>query len=1011
MSRLRPPSSAAQSSRLKREVDRARDLLSQSERAPAKPLSFGTAMKTTAALVAMASFGLAGLAVGDPTPIDSVAPRSAIDIRVGRNAKSGRVEIYGSIGSRASVRRDKDQVVIRLPGQQKPDLGDIRARPPVGVTGVDLRSDNRASEIVLKVADGYDARFGRSDGAVYVQFDVDPKPDTKVLGVNLQELTRLAGKDGAPATGQTPNQANISKAANVPLVALQVESVDGAKDIAFPFEGPVAAAVFRRGDSVWVVFDSEVDLRLPPELKDGMTVQEAQWTRNDGFTALRLKAPGVALVTAAGDGLTWRVRLGGRSLATRSSEVVITRDDSAGAGSLSVTMAGATRVAWIRDPGVGDRMAVITARAPIKSLSAGRTMIEASLASTAQGLVVTQMTPDVKVELSGDLVHIWRPGGLTLSAASAAGAPKDGGLEYRAARYPSLTNAEWSETPSEGFLARYNALQARAADEAQDGATAPSKARLAMARFLVGQGMTYEAQGLLDMLVRQSPSALLDPQVRGLRVAAKMLSGRYTDAAGDLSAPQMLIDPAARLWQGYADYKAGNYADAVKAFKAGAKAMDAFPPQWRARLGAAYAYAAMQQKDKDTAEVMIRYAVSQDVPPLDKLATYLVNAQIIEASGDKKRALKVYRAVAKASDPGIATPAQVRAAMLAFELKQAKPEDTLATLDSLRFRWRGDATELEIVGSMGQIYLSMGHYREAMQVLRSGGQSFINTPEGLKIHASLNQTFRSLFLGGMADGLQPVEALGLFYDFQDLTPQGADGDEIVRRLVRRLVDVDLLDQAADLLEHQVNERLDGVAKSSVATDLAAIYLMDRNPQKALQTLWNTRTTLLPKSVLSERRVMESRALTELNEPDKALDVLGNDASPDGDDVRADIYWRQQNWAKAAAVLERRLGDRFKGDAPLAPGDESRLIRAGIAYSQLKDQAGLTRLSGRWGKFIDKAAAPDALRVALAPLDGGDVSAKDFASAATATDTFTGWVGGMKKRFREKDNAAGKAKAA
>ncbi|EGF91189.1 tetratricopeptide repeat family protein [Asticcacaulis biprosthecium C19] len=1001
----------ARTSPLKREVDRARDLLGQIHHPVAKPLSFGAAMKTTAALVAMASFGLAGLAVGDTTPIDSAAPRSAIDIRVGRNAKSGRVEIYGSVGSRASVRRDKDLVVIRLPGQQKPDLGDIRANLPVGVTGVDLRSDARASEIVLKVAEGYDARFGRSDGAVYVQFDADSKPDAKTIGVNLQDLMKPAEKAGESASSQAANQANISKAANVPVVALQVEAIDGGKDIAFAFEGPVAAAVFRRGDSVWVVFDSEVDLRLPPELKDGMTVQDAQWTRNDGFTALRMKAPGVALVTAAGDGLTWRVRLGGRSLATRSSEVIVTRDDTAGAGSLSVTMAGATRIAWIRDPGVGDRMAVITARAPIKSLSAGRNMIEASLASTAQGVVVTQMTPDVKVELAGDLVHIWRPGGLTLSAVSAIAEPKDGGLEYRAARYPSLINAEWSETPSEGFLARYNALQARAADETQQGATAPSKARLAMARFLIGQGMTFEALGLLDMLVRQNPNALVDPQVRGLRVAAKMMSGRYRDAAGDLSAPQMLVDPSARLWQGYADYMAGNYADAVRAFKAGAKAMDAFPPQWRATLGAAYAYSAMQEKDMDMAQVMIRYAVSQDVPPLDKLAAYLVNAQIIEASGDKARALNVYRAVAKASDDAISTPARVRAAMLAFELKQAKPEETLATLDSLRFRWRGDKTEMEIVGNMGQIYLSMGHYREAMQVLRTGGQQFANSPEGLKISNALNQTFRALFLGGQADGLQPVEALGLFYDFQELTPQGADGDEMVRKLVRRLVDVDLLDQASALLEHQVNERLDGVAKSAVAADLAAIYLMDRNPQKALQTLWNTRTTLLPKSIMAERRVLEARALTELNEPDKALDVLGSDASADADDVRADIYWRQQSWAKAGAVLERRLGERYKAEGPLAAGDEGRLIRAGIAYSLMKDTAGLKRLSERWGKFIDTASSPDALRVALAPLDGGDVSAKDFASAATATDTFTGWVGGMKKRFRDKDNATGKKPAA
>ncbi len=196
----------------------------------------------------------------------------------------------------------------------------------------------------------------------------------------------------------------------------------------------------------------------------------------------------------------------------------------------------------------------------------------------------------------------------------------------------------------------------------------------------------------------------------------------------------------------------------------------------------------------------------------------------------------------------------------------------------------------------------------------------------------------------------------------------------------------------------------------MAADLAAIYLMNHDPQKALQALWSTRTTLLPKNVMSERRVLEARALNELNEPDKALDALGNENSADGEDVRADIYWRQSDWTKAAAVLERQLGDRYKSATPLTQADEGRLIRAGIAYSLLKDQTSLTRLSDRFGKFADTASSPDAMRVALAPMDGGTVNAKDFALAAAATDSFAGWVAGMKKKFREKDDAAAKAVA-
>ena len=97
-------------------------------------------------------------------------------------------------------------------------------------------------------------------------------------------------------------------------------------------------------------------------------------------------------------------------------------------------------------------------------------------------------------------------------------------------------------------------------------------------------------------------------------------------------------------------------------------------------------------------------------------------------------------------------------------------------------------------------------------------------------------TFDSLFLGGKADALPPIEALGLFYDYRDLTPIGRRGDEMIRKLADRLVSVDLLDQAAELLQHQVDHRLQGSARAQVATRLAVIYLMNHKPERAIATL-------------------------------------------------------------------------------------------------------------------------------------------------------------------------------
>ncbi|MCA1935866.1 MAG: tetratricopeptide repeat protein [Asticcacaulis sp.] len=953
-------------------------------------------IRFAAAAVALTGFGAAGLAVSAPLADQvaaALASKSEIDLRVGRNGGVSRVELYGSVGSRASVRSDKGQVVIRLPGAKTPDIGDFRVNPPTGVKAVDLRRDARASEIVLTLDEGAKARFGRSDGAVFVQ--IDSKDDH---GEAAEVLKTVAAEDRKAGELPPAPVAETKAKAAVPVVALKQVRVQDGVQLDFPFPEVTGAAVFRRGEAVWMVFDREVDFRLPAGLKDGSLVTEANWVKNDGFTALRLVAPSATGLSVDTEGATWRVRVGGRALNGEASEVAVKRDDTTGSPTLTLNLAGAKRVAWIRDPMVGDRMAVIPAPGPAKAVRDDRSTLQASIAATAQGVMVERMTPDIMVTVEGDRVAVTRPGGLLLSS-NGEGVQKPDRAGFKPALFPTLPDPSWSQMPEEGFLKTYNRLQEAAAEEQGAGAEGPYAARLDLARFLIGQGMNFEAQGVLDLLTKNNPRSLGDPQVRGLKVVAKVMAGRLSDAQVDLDSTALQNDPAANLWRGYIAERGRHYEDARKAFAEGVSAMEGFPPEWRTRFATANARAALALKDTKAAWELIVYAAGQDVPPLDRLEAQLVQAEIIEAQGDKARAYRVYAAIAKSTSDRINAPAQLRAARLKLELGEGKPEETLQLLSSLRFRWRGDETELETIRTMADIYLTQGRYRQALEVLRGAGASFFNRPDAVEINEKLSTAFRSLFLDGMADGLQPIEALGLYFDFKDLTPVGGDGDAMVRRMVKRLVEVDLLSQAADLLQYQIDNRLQGVARSQMAADLAAIHLMNRQPEKALQALWKTRNTLLPKAVLTERRVLEARALNELNRPDHALEVLGNDMSPEALDVRADILWRQKDWAKAGALLERRLADRWKKDGALAIGEEANLIRAGVAYSLASDQKSLDRLSQRFGKYADTAQNADAVRVALAGLDNGPLRASDFATAAAQTDSFTAWVAAMKQKFR------------
>jgi tetratricopeptide (TPR) repeat protein len=334
-------------------------------------------------------------------------------------------------------------------------------------------------------------------------------------------------------------------------------------------------------------------------------------------------------------------------------------------------------------------------------------------------------------------------------------------------------------------------------------------------------------------------------------------------------------------------------------------------------------------------------------------------------------------------------------------LNQITPLQAAAVYDGLRYRWRGDATELETIRSLGQIYLGLGRYREALEALRSAGQRLPALPQALELQNDLSNAFNALFLGGQADGMQPVQALALFYDFKELTPVGADGDLMVRKLARRLVDVDLLTQAADLLKYQADNRLNGVPRAEVSTDLAIIDLMNRQPEAALDALNSSRTTLLPTAMSVRRRAIEARAWLGLGQYDHALEVIQTDKGGDADAIRAEVIWKKHDWIGAGVQFEKLLGDRYKSPGPLSGEEEARLLRAAIAYTLAGDEASLTRVRGRYESFVPQAQLADALRVALSSAQTAQITTSDFVRVSAEDDTFVSWVKAMKQGFRDR----------
>lgn len=921
------------------------------------------------------------------------ARRGGNEVRVAQNKDLSRIEFAGGAGRGAGVRRSGQTLVVRLPGTTPPNLTRLRLSPPPFIKSVDYSALKDSTDVTVTLAEGADATFGVADGVLFInafkrgQFDPPPRPAQDAKKPSDKAAAPVAEPvDPGPVTGALP--IGISRQSDQTVLQ-------------FAWKAPVAAAVFRRGDGVWAVFDAKARLdtsRWPREL---IKTLQPKTVSGADFTALRVAiAPGEAIGVSASAG-TWTIALG-PSKAAASTNITISGDENLNQSGLKADLPGASRAVWIDDPVVGDRLVAVLALAPIKGLAMRREFVDMALLKSFQGLAIEPIADDLSVAVSGNQVQIGRPKGLALSEDNRAKSNGRGGGALQAAAMPGLVDfSSWSRTGSGGFIGRYNALFAAAAAEAGEGSRAPVNARMALARFLIGSDLAYEGIGVLNALAKSNRASLDEPDFRGLRGAANAMVGRYAEALADLSGPELASDPASALWLGYSAAQSGQWDAAREAFTPSESALSAFPSLWRARFIRANVKAMMEAGDLKGASQLMPMALQQNVEPLERLKTLMVQADLFDRFGDTSRALAMYEALSKANSAQIRMPAMLRATQIKQVRGKISPAQALDAYDRVRLGWRGDATELKAVAIQAQLYVDLGRYREALAVLSSLGRRTPDAPEARQLADDASTIFQSLFLEGLADSLPPIQALALFYDYKYLTPIGSDGDVIVRRLARRLVDVDLLDQAAELLKYQVDNRLEGLPRSLVATDLALVQLMNHQPQKALLAINDSRSTLLPAALSAERRVIEARAWNELGKPDHALELLAGDRSQDATDIRNDIAWRKKIWIQAGPAFETKLGDRWKNqDNPLSDDEEDSLLRAAVSYSLAKDDKALNRLRQRFAPLAEKARQADALQLALAGADDDRaVNPTRIMSTLSQMDTFSQWAVRTKQKFR------------
>ena len=795
----------------------------------------------------------------------------------------------------------------------------------------------------------------------------------------------------AEASPGLPAAAEVKqRGANPNAVVVDVRQSGDRVQADFRFAVATPAAVFQRSDTLWLIFDSPAQIDLSGFKGDtSHTVRSATLDRGaDGEAIVRIKLERPRLVSFEPDSPGWvltidnAITVPSRPLAVARSVVGKNR------ASIVIPFDSPGKLHRIADHDIGDRLLVITGLPPVRGFQKPQSFVELNALTTIQGVVLQPLADDVTAELAVDKITITRPNGLALSPITAK-------LEIaNSFRALSFDPEIWDYNREANYNKRESELMQIAA-MAPVGAR--KQARLNLSRFYLARGMSAEAKGVLDVVRADGKT---DDDVTGsvLSSVADLMLHRPDDALKDLANPRIGNQLDASIWRGVAFADLAKWPAAQAAFKNVDGAIAALPAELQ-RLALRKALrTAIEVRDFSAADRILNDLMTLGIPVGLQPSISVLVGRLKEAMGRNADALASYHTAALSSDRQAAAQGQLREILLRYAIGDMKAPDVIDALETLTTIWRGDDVEAEGLKLLAHLYTNDNRYRAAFHVMRSALTVHPDSEYTRQIQDEARISFDNLFLGGKADAMPAIEALGLFYDYRDLTPIGFRGDEMIRRLADRLVAVDLLDQAAELLQHQVENRLQGVARAQVASRLAVIYLMNRKPDRAIAILQKTRTAELSNELRDQRLLLEARALSETGRYDLALELIANIASHEAIRLRSDILWSAKRWRAAAEQIELLYGERWKEFTPLTEPERFDILRAAIGYSLGDEPLALARFRERYAPKM--MATPDgrAFDVVSAPVGTANSEFQDIAKRIAGIDSLEAFLRDMRTRY-------------
>ncbi|PNQ98476.1 hypothetical protein C1S70_13525 [Azospirillum argentinense] len=794
--------------------------------------------------------------------------------------------------------------------------------------------------------------------------------------------------------------------------------------LVFDAGGPASIAVYPRAGHLYIVFDKPLPIGAGKAIGAGAgTVGAIEPVPATGGSAFRTRIGPLVWPKIERQGTSWKITPTSRLTGTPPFELKIDPEPDFLLGArLLVRAADAATVVTLSDPDVGDRLQVVPLPVPGNAIPESHRYADLELLPSYQGVVVRPIADAITVRPVKEGVEVTAAGGLHLSPMADAGSRPATAQTASLPPTPSPGGASNTLTPptdpkpvpsgrrlfdlpawKKGDLDHYTeARQNLQLNIVNAPDSERPRAQLDLARFYLANGFGQEAIGMMDVLQEAQPDLEGWPEFRALRGAARFLAGNTDAAAEDFAHPNLANNGEAALWRAAIAADRNDWPVAQAGFKAAAPILNSYPDPILTKLATRAAEAALKTGDAPFAKRLLDRIVERGGTDAEERpdVQYLRGLYYAQTN-EPERALEQLTASYNSLDRYYRAKAGLALVNLQLAEGHMSPPAAAERLAGLTFTWRGDELEMQIRQRMGEVLIAAGQYADGFNAMKETAALVADTPRAEEITREMSRIFADLYKDG-AQKLPTIEALQLYDQFRELTPVGEAGDEVIRQLAERLISVDLLNRAADLLQHQVEYRLSGEDKARVGTRLASVRLLDNKPEDALRALELSNVPNLPADLIGERRLMQAKALAELGRGDEALLLLSEDDSKPANSLRVDIAWRAQKWEAAAFALNKLIGAPPPPTQPINPATSQLVLNRAVALALAGDGTNLNLLRKEFGSAMTNGPDADAFRVLTRPEQAlGLIDVNTVRSRVAEVDVFQKFL----KNYRGKQSAA------